>query len=182
MEIDIVEVNRIRYRNAIYINRIETYISFKDSDFELADIRLLDSEGNCRLVITNHSSLFKTNYSIERESGEILNYKTKSFWRGHFTCESEIDNYDIYKHYGYKCSVYKNGKQIAWWDNNVSFSCEKNTIKIIADNETNYELIIAFSLICFDKLGRRTGSNALSIDLGNIGPQAKKFDKHWQPT
>lgn len=77
--------------------------------------------------------------------------------------------------------MYKNDEQVAWWDKKRVTWFEGDNYKIVADNKGHYELLIAFCLIIDNYLSNDKGNNSMTIDFGHIGPQARKFDKTWQP-
>lgn len=60
---------------------------------------------------------------------------------------------------------------------------EGDNYKIIADNDCDQEMIIAFCLILDDSRSnqRSYSGNMVTFDLGNIGWKLKKFDEEWRP-
>ncbi|MFB0910133.1 MAG: hypothetical protein QMA99_04160, partial [Flavobacterium sp.] len=52
--------------------------------------------------------------------------------------------------------------------------------RIVADNDCDVELIISFCLINDNKTESNNSKNALTFDLGNSGPEARKFDNNWK--
>lgn len=89
--------------------------------------------------------------------------------------------FDIYGHRGRKYSVYKNDKQVAWWNKQSVTWFEGDNYKIIADYNSDYELIMAFCLIIDNHSRNDNNVRTVTIDFGHIGPQVKKFDPTWQP-
>jgi hypothetical protein len=110
-----------------------------------------------------------------------LEFRTKSVWKNHFQCQYGSENFDIYGHKGRKFSVYKNDRQVAWWDKQAVSWFEGDNYKLIADVDSDYELIMAFCLIIDNHLSNSNEGNTVTFDLGNIGPQAKAFDSTWLP-
>jgi hypothetical protein len=83
--------------------------------------------------------------------------------------------------FGRKYSVYKNDKQIAWWDKQAVSWFNGDNYTIIADSDADYELIIAFCLIIDNQYNNNDNSNTVTFDFGNIGGQVRKFNTDWKP-
>jgi hypothetical protein len=71
------------------------------------------------LTIHRQFSFFKAKYNISLPDGLSIEFRTASFWKGHFRCVHGTDHYDIYRHNGRKCSIYCNDRQIAWLDKKI---------------------------------------------------------------
>lgn len=91
------------------------------------------------------------------------------------------DLYEIFGHKGRKFSVYKNDKQVAWWDKDAVTWFNGDNYKIIADKDSDYELIISFCLIIDHTSSNNNDGNTMTVDFGNIGSTVKQFDPAWQP-
>jgi uncharacterized protein YxjI len=147
-----------------------------------AVVNLFDITGNGhRLAINKRHLWFKAKYEITRHDNSILAFQTKSFWKNHYQCHDDASRYDIYGHRGRKYSVFSNDKQIAWWNKQKVTWFEGDNYKIIADNNCDYELLIAFCLIIDNYRSNHNGNNTITVDFGNIWPQARPFDSTWLP-
>jgi uncharacterized protein YxjI len=183
MEIDINQQKiAIGEKYKIFIEGQLTHTASTESFSLLAVVYLFDNNLKERkLTINRRFSWFKAKYDITRHDKTSLSFWTKSLWKKHFQCQYDSDLYDIYGHRGRKYSVFKNNEQVAWWDKKKITWFEGDNYKIIADNNSDYELIIAFCLIIDNYSSNDKGKNSMKIDFGNIGPQAKAFDPTWQP-
>jgi hypothetical protein len=132
------------------------------------------------LTIKRRFAFFLAKYTITLSDGATLLFQTKSFWKGHYRCDHGGDRYDIYRHTGRKCSIYCNYRQIAWLDKKAVTWFNGDNYTIVADRNCNKELVIAFCLI-LDNYKSDGNKRTLNIDIGRLGPQAKKFDKYWVP-
>ncbi len=132
------------------------------------------------LTIKRRFAMFTAKYDISLADHSHIEFKTESFWKGHYRCYHGSDRYDIYRHNGRKCSIYCNYRQIAWWQKKAVTWFDGDNYSITADRHCNKELVIAFCLI-MDNYTSEGKKNTINIDIGRIGPQAKKFDKHWAP-
>jgi uncharacterized protein YxjI len=132
------------------------------------------------LTINRKFSFFLAKFNITLPDGSTMAFRTESFWKGHYRCDNGGDSYDIYRHNGRKCSVYCNNRQIAWWDKKAVTWFNGDNYTIVADRHCNRNLVIAFCLI-LDNYSSEGNKNTVNIDVGRIGPQAKRFDKDWTP-
>ena len=180
MTIEIIQKSRISNWYDIIIDEEIKYSAARESSLTYSDLRLFDINGNCVAWLRNRSTVFKTDFNFRLTNGDFVNYKSIS-WRGHYNCLYNQDTYDIYRHLGNKYSIYKNNSQIAWWDNNVAFSINKDRIRVTANTDCDELLIIAFVISTTGLNLRGQSSNALSMDIGNIIPGLKKFNYNWQP-
>jgi uncharacterized protein YxjI len=137
--------------------------------------------GEPKLTINKRHTWFKAKYDITFWDNNVLEFRTKSIWRNHFQCQVGPDRFDIYGHKGRKYSVYKNDKQVAWWDKEMVSWFQRDNYKILADADVDYELIIAFCLITDNHSSSSNEGNTVTFDLGKIGPQTKVFNPNWQP-
>lgn len=132
-----------------------------------------------KLILQKNFSLSDSSFDLTKDSGEILEFRSQSFWKAHYSCPSGDDLYEIFGHKGRKYSVFKNDLQIAWWDKNaISFGTGDKFV-ITTNKESDHALIIAFCLVIDER--RDSDSAAVTIDIGNIGPEERKFDSSWRP-
>ena len=134
------------------------------------------------LTIRKRWSFFKPRYDIKLRNNITLEFTATSFWKMHDQCFCSPDIYNIYGHRGRKHSVYRNDTQVAWWEKEAVSWFDGDNYSIIADNDCNIELIIAFCLIIDNHKSENHDNKGVSIDVGNIGGQVKKFNPEWQPS
>ena len=182
MEIDIHQKEiALGNKYEIFLNGLPAYAASTELLQLYTVINLMDYVGQVqKLKIHRRPALFASKYDINLPDGSVLEFRTKSFWKNHFQCAAGPDRFDIYGHRGRKFSIFKNERQVAWWTKEAISWFEGDTYRIIADNDSDYELYIAFCLIIDHYAGRKNGNNMITIDLGSIG-QARKFDPAWQP-
>jgi len=134
-----------------------------------------------RMTINKRLSWFKAKYDITRWDNNVLEFRTKSYWKLYYQCQCGPDIYEIYGHRGRKYSIYKNDVQVAWWDKKAVTWFAGDNYKIIADKDCDLNLIISFCLVIDNYSSDDHDGNTVTYDLGNIGFQAKVFDDSWQP-
>lgn len=133
------------------------------------------------MVIKKRFAFFVASYDISTFDGAVIELRTISFWKAHYQCQLGADFYDIYRHRGRKCSIYKNDKQVAWWDKEAVSWFNGDNYRIVADNNCNINLIIALCLAMDNYVNNDKEKGSFNIDIGRLGPQAKPFDATWQP-
>lgn len=165
----------------IFTNGQPTYKASKQLLQLLAEIRLFESNGiTPHVVINRRFTWLKPAYDITNKNRQVLTFRTRSFWKRHYQCQSSSDIYDIYRHKGLKYSIFKNNQQIAWWEKSTITWFEGDNYRIIANDDCDTELIISFCLI-IDNISGHHDTQIITINIGNIGFQARKFDSEWQP-
>jgi hypothetical protein len=137
------------------------------------------------MTIKKRISFFKAKYDILRWDARLgndrLEFRTVAFWKQQFRRQAGKDTYDIYEHRGLKVSIYKNDRQIAWWDQEPVSWFAGDNYTIIADRDADAELLISFCLVIDNYRSDNHDGNTFTFNIGHIGPQARKFDPDWQP-
>ena len=184
MEIDINQKKiSIGDKYQIFTDGQQTHFATRGLLQLLAEINLFEKNtvDKARMTINKRFTLFKAKYDITRLDNNILNFRTKSYWKSYYQCQCGDDTYDIFGHRGRKYSIYKNNIQVGWWDKKAVTWFAGDNYKIIADKDCDVNLIISFCLIVDNFSRNNHDGNAVTYDFGNIGFQAKKFDETWQP-
>jgi hypothetical protein len=139
------------------------------------------ADTHLRWSLQHRLTWFSLRYQLTRWDRNVFDFCSQSLWRSHYRCGYGADTYDIYGHRGTKHSVYKNDRQVAWWQQARVTWFEGDNYQIWADEDSDAELLIAFCLILDEPTSQGEGQTTLTVNLGSIGPQAKVFDKTWQP-
>ena len=147
----------------------------------MPEINLFRADDDTPIFTLNRKlTLVSISFDIKKQDGQRLEFRTISFWKLHYECRDGKDKYEIFGHRGRKYSIYKNTVQVAWWDKEGVTWFEGDNYKITADSDADAELLSCFCLI-IDNCFSNNDGDAFSFDLGNIGPQARKFDDRWEP-
>ncbi len=183
MEIDINQQKiSVGDKYKIFIDGIQTHTASRKI-FSLLPIVNLYELGDERpkMTINKILSFFKPKYDITTCDNNVLEFRTVSYWRSQYECQVGPDSYTLYGHRGRKYSIFKNDNQIAWWDKNAVSWFAGDNYKIISDKDADSNLLISFCLIVDNFASDSHDGNMFTIDLGNIGPQARKSDPLWEP-
>lgn len=182
MEIDINQKKiSIGDKFQIFIDGTQTHRAAAKIFRVFAEINVFDVNSDFpEMTIRRKFAFFKAKYDIAKKDGIAYELLTKSFWKGHLQCVWGADVYDIYAHRGRKYSVYKNDKQIAWWDKAAVTWFNGDNYKIIADKDCDKLLMIALCLAVDNYASNDKDKKAVNLNIGRIGPQARKFDPAWQ--
>lgn len=183
MEIDINQKKiSVGDKYRIFIDGQQTYAASARLFKLLSVIDLFELNTTVPLTTINKRfSWFKAKYDITRPDNSVLPFRTESFWGLHYRCPCGNDIYDIYGHRGRRYSIYKNDTQIAWWQKKAVTWFGGDNYKMIADRDSDVELIVSFCLILDNFLSKDSEGRAVTINLGNIGFRKKKFDAGWLP-
>lgn len=131
-------------------------------------------------VINRIFSFFTAKYSLEMSNGSEALFYTVSFWKNHFRCEYRGKTYDVYGHRGRKFSIFKSGKQTAYFEKEAVSYFAGDNYKLLADDDADTTLLISFVLIIDNYRRRAHDRGIVNFDIGNIF-QARKFDESWKP-
>lgn len=132
-----------------------------------------------RLTIKKQFAPFMASYEIRR-GGDRYRFSTRSFWKHRYQCNAGADAYTVYGHRGRKYSIFKNDVQVGWWNKEAISWFAGDNYRIICDDDTDIELLIAFCLIIDNYRNDDHDGSTFNYDFGNL-VQAKKFDTAWQP-
>lgn len=132
------------------------------------------------LTIYKRFYFFKRKYDIELTNGEIIPFRTVSFWTSEYQSIYKNDVYDLYTHRGTLYSIFKNNVQIAWWRKDFITWFAGDIYTIIADNDCDAELLISFCLIIDNALKRNKGG-LFRMNFGNNNIFLKEFNPYWRP-
>ncbi|MBN8835648.1 MAG: hypothetical protein J0I09_00160 [Sphingobacteriia bacterium] len=183
MEIDINQKEiSIGDKYQIFIDGSQTYSATRQLFQLLPEINLFSFESERpRMKINKLFSWPNAKYNITRWDNNILEFRTKSFWKYQYQCQCGTDFYEIYGHLGRKFSIFKNDIQIAWWDKKAVSWFAGDNYKIIAENNCDKDLVISFCIIIDNFYNDNHDGNMVNFDFGNLGFNLKKFDHDWQP-
>jgi len=181
MEIDINQKKiSIGDKYKIFIDGQEQYRAARKIFNLLAVVELYPGENDTPLMtIRKRWGWFRAKYDIVRADNVVLPFRTVSFWKDYYQCVVGIDTYELYGHRGRKFSIYKNGKQIAWWEQRAVSWFAGDNYKIIADGNVDRQLMICFCLIIDNFLSDMHDGTTITYKIGKIGPQEKEFDAGW---
>ena len=89
--------------------------------------------------------------------------------------------YWLYEHKGLKYSIFMEDRQVAAFTKNRVKIGKGDRYDIRANHDANIIVIICLALT-MDASEYEDDEESLTIDIGNVGPQEKAFDKSWVPT
>lgn len=138
------------------------------------DIPIIDIDLKLKIDILN--SIHKITFLEKGISSEMV---YNGFFKSFYTLKTNTDIYDIYPHRGRKTSIYKNNKQIAYYEKRLFNRFNKKGITLVSDS--NADLDVLFSIIATIDFDVEDDAYTATIDLGNI-LQSRKFDKEWKPS
>lgn len=160
-----------------YVNQQLAYRSSKETPSLRYKVSVYaGNDSSPKMVIKQKSSMLSVSFEITRADNTAILFKVVSAIRHHFRCKPGNDTYDIYGHKIETCSVYKNDIQIAWWDLQYS-----NDAKIVADNNSDQELLIAFYILTNKLIQVRNNGQGIFERMATNISESRPFDANWHP-
>lgn len=105
--------------------------------------------------------------------------ETISWWKRRFAVTVGSDRYELVGHRGRKVSIFQNGRQIAWFDNQAVTFFAGDNYHCTANTNAPVEWLIAF-IFFWDIHYNRQQKGAVNIKFGAM-VQSQPFDTTWQP-
>ena len=157
------------------IYRAESILFSFQKKIKVADLFNIE-----KFRITKTITLFHPTYEIEYKSGSNLTIEGKSLLYDYFVLKIPEGIYEIHHQKGLKLAIFNKEEQIA--------EIRKNRIKVFkgdeyyisANSDVRKDLLIAICLV-WDINDFKDSDNAVTIDLGNIGPVKRNADQNWTP-
>jgi uncharacterized protein YxjI len=149
-----------------------------------AKINVYDSENNNMVLrIAKRNFGIRANYLIEDlRNIQIFSFEEINNIKLILKCQVGENLFQLYGHNGNKYSIFKNQKQVGYWEKNNLIFGEKDSYRIIANDNEDALLLSAFC-ICIDN-SKNNFQNELSFfnfDIGFKGNLFRKFDEDWKP-
>ncbi|RVT71735.1 hypothetical protein EOD40_16685 [Flavobacterium sufflavum] len=119
-------------------------------------------------------------YKIEVPSGERFKLESKNFWKTKYQLKKGTDIYDLYCHKERKVSIFHNDIQIAYWEKEAISYLAGDYYEIVANRNSEKELLIAFCLI-LDNIHSKGIGTIFNVDFGLIFKEQKSFNGKWKP-
>ncbi|MGL4582494.1 MAG: hypothetical protein ACRCVU_05880 [Flavobacterium sp.] len=182
----IIDINQqkisIGSKYDIYVNREKKYYGEQKIFKLFAEIHLFSEQTRQQAFKVKKKFFFiYPTYVLTDSQGKEAVLEMKSYWQTHYQCTYQNRVYDIYPHRGRKCSVFENGKQIAWWDKQAVSWFAGDNYAITANDDANMEVLISCCMAYDNYTYKSKDKGIFNVDIGNIIFQKKSFDKEWFP-
>jgi hypothetical protein len=133
-------------------------------------------------VVATIQGLFspiRDKHEFRLADGRIYQYECKKLWKPVDTCEGSGESYTIYEHRGLKYSVFRGDLQIAAFEKNRVAWGNGNEYDVRMDADA--DVLVMSCIVLTINSGDDQNDETVTIDFGNIGPEARPFDESWQP-
>jgi hypothetical protein len=171
----------IRDKYDIYTDKFQTHFA-SGNFFDSWRITLFEYDTKTiKLAIRSHGPYQSPRYYLMFPGTNISKVINLDETGLHRQCNHGPDVYDIYANEGRKYSIYKNNIQIAWYEYEMVTLFKGRIYTLIADNDCNADLMIAFCLITDNYKAWNYDWELFSIDFGRKYSIGRKFDYSWQP-
>ncbi len=168
----------------IFIGEDLFYTAVSKPFKQTAKIDIFSAATNSQIMkIAKQNFGIRANYLIQFFDGEeIYSLEEINNIKLTFKCQIKDDLYQLYGHNGNKFSIFKNQKQIGFWEKNNFIFGERDFYNLTANDNESPVLLSAFC-ICIDN-AKNNFQNELSLlnfDIGFKGNLLRKFDENWKP-
>ena len=146
----------------------------------LDDIELRKCTGEPVAKIEGEISPLRQKHRFALQDGRVYQYECEKMWKQVYTCLGNNETYRLYSHRGLNYSIFKEDRQIAAFTKNHVVFGHGNEYQIRMDSDADLVLVLCM-ILAYNSSNEDDNSEAVTIDLGNIGPQERPFDETWQP-
>ena len=129
-------------------------------------------------TIQGFFSPIRDKHEFHLADGRTYQYQCKQHWKPVDTCEGNGESYTIYEHRGLKYSVFRGDQQIAAFEKNRVAWGNGNEYHVRMDSDA--DVIVIVCIVLTINSGDDQNDETVTIDFGNIGPEARPFDESWQ--
>ena len=127
-------------------------------------------------------SFFREKHEFRLGDGRVYRFHCEKIWKGVYLCEGNGEAYRLYRHKGRNFSIFAGDEQIAAATKNKIVINKGNRFEVDVNADADVVLVICMLLTI--NSGAETDSDpgaTVTVDLGNVGPEERKFDRTWQP-
>ena len=97
-----------------------------------------------------------------------------------YECRCGADVLTLYRHHGMNHSIFNGDRQIAAYTKNRLTFGDGNQYQLRMDSDADMTLIVCM-VLALSVTKDNDKKEAINVDLGSIGPQARPFDDTWHP-
>ncbi|HEU4717231.1 MAG TPA: hypothetical protein VFU15_05340 [Bacteroidia bacterium] len=129
------------------------------------------------ITVEQKMGWLKPNYQFTI-NGATYSLETISWWKRRFAITAGANKLEIVGHRGRKVSIFINGKQVAWFDNEAVTFFSGDNYHVTANADAPWEWIVAVVLF-WDSFYNRQQKGAINFKMGAM-TQTQPFDASWQ--
>ena len=152
----------------------KSLLSFRDR------VTVFNENEKCVARISSHLTFFRPRYDFIINEKEYA-FSCVSLWKGIYTCIDDQKEYYLYHHKRRDYSIFRGEKQIAAFSKEFMSVGKGDIYRIEANDDCEPLLIICLALTVDTTESENKNGNTLTLDFGNIGPEAFPFDRNWRP-
>jgi uncharacterized protein YxjI len=155
--------------------------SARKAMFSLTDkVDLISENGRTEARIRGHFSPLRQKHDFVLSDGRTFAFQCEKSWKGVYSCVGPQLKLLLYCHRGLKYSIFQNDCQIAAITKNRIVFGKGNEYAVSMNSDA--DLIVILCIVLTINVTQDDDDDAgVTIDLGNLGPQERKFDEDWEP-
>lgn len=153
----------------------KAFFSFNDH------LEIADNTGHVVATVQGSFSPLRSKHDFTLADGRTYHFECAQIWKRVFICAGAGESYTIYEHKGLRCSIFRDERQVAAFSKNRFVLGKGNEYEIRMDADADALLIACMVLSISLAEDNGDDRSTATIDLGNLGPEARPFDESWEP-
>ncbi len=145
------------------------------------NIELTTSGGAPVAQIEGEISPLRHKHTFVLHDGRTYQFECEKLLKQVFTCEGNGETYRLYSHRGLNYSIFKEDRQIAAFTKNRLVLGSGNEYEIRVDSDADVVVLVCMILTYNSSEEDSKDDSAVTLDIGHLGPQDRKFDEAWEP-
>jgi hypothetical protein len=146
-------------------------------------IELSRVNGPLVATLEGQFSPIRHRWNFHFDDGRNYSYSCEKVWKGTYVCEGGAsESYHLYQHHELLFSIFRNDSQIAAFTKNRVVIGSGNRYDIRMNGDADVSVVVSMILALNTSDGDDKNQNTVTFDLGNVGPEDRKFDESWEPT
>jgi hypothetical protein len=131
--------------------------------------------------IRSRFSFFSSKYDYALADGKAYRFRTENFWPVVYICEGPNECYRLYDHKGLNYSIFQGNAQIAAFSKNRITIGKGHAFDVRVNDDANLLVVICLVLTINASEDSDNEPN-VTYDFGQVDPEARPFDKSWEPS
>jgi hypothetical protein len=146
----------------------------------LDNIEIRSDKGDTVARVKQLFSPFVSKYDFFLSGGRVFQFRCEKAWTGVYVCQCADEIYRLYEHKGLRFSIFKDEQQVAAFKKNRITIGQGHQYEVDMNSNLDPVLVLCIVLAEGSDDDEQSRGETVSIDLGNIGPEARPFDEMWR--
>ncbi|HEX4037472.1 MAG TPA: hypothetical protein VHX37_05385 [Acidobacteriaceae bacterium] len=147
-----------------------------------ARIAITSSAGAPIATLQGRWSFFRSRFDFRFTDGRNYQFVCEKRWKQVYTCAGDHESWQLMRHHGLRASVFRDDRQIAAIVKNRLILGAGNRYEIRMNHDADPLVIVSMVLALNTAQRDDEKRDAVTFEVGSLGPQEKPWDDSWQPT